>query len=81
MMLRESFGLWQEAGAIQEALRSLWREGWRTEDMATPGTRIVGTREMGSRVAERAAEILECPARPTGTDDAGIANEAGAHPG
>ena len=81
MMLRESFGLWQEAGAIQEALRSLWREGWRTEDMATPGARIVGTREMGSRVAERAAEILECPARPTGTDDAGIANEAGAHPG
>ncbi len=81
MMLRESFGLGQEAAAIQEALRSLWREGWRTEDVATPGTRIVGTREMGSRVAEHAVEILESRARPSDADGAVIANEAAAHPG
>jgi 3-isopropylmalate dehydrogenase len=78
MMLRESFGLGQEAAAIQDAVRSVWREGWRTEDVATPGTRIVGTCEMGSRVAERAVEILESHKRPSGAD---IANEAAAHPG
>ena len=42
------------------------------------GTRIVGTREMGSRIAERAVEILESCLRPT---DADIANEAAANPG
>jgi 3-isopropylmalate dehydrogenase len=78
MMLRESFGLGHEAAAIQEAVRSVWRHGWRTADVATPGTRIVGTREMGSRIAERAVEILESCLRPT---DADIANEAAANPG
>jgi 3-isopropylmalate dehydrogenase len=77
MMLRESFGLVQEAAAIQDAIRSVWREGFRTEDVATPGTRIVGTREMGSRIAERAIDILESRVPPT---DVGIANEAIAHP-
>ena len=60
MMLRESFGLEAQASAIEEALQSVWSEGWRTEDMATPGKRIVGTHEMSSRVAQRAAEIIEC---------------------
>jgi 3-isopropylmalate dehydrogenase len=78
MMLRESFGLVREAAAIQEAVRSVWREGFRTEDVATPGTRIVGTCEMGSRVAERAIDILESRMPSTG---AGIADEAAAHPG
>jgi 3-isopropylmalate dehydrogenase len=58
MMLRESFGLYREAAAVEQAICQLWQKGWRTEDVANTGCRIVGTREMGSRVAERAAEIL-----------------------
>ena len=77
MMLRESFGLGEEAAAIQEAVRSIWRDGWRTEDVAVPGRRIIGTREMGSRVAERAVQILESRSRLTG---ANIADEAAAYP-
>jgi len=78
MMLRESFGMIYEAAAIQEAVRSIWREGFRTEDVATQGTHIVGTREMGSRIGERAVEILESRVLPTGV---GVANETAAHPG
>jgi len=57
MMLRESFGLELESNAIEQAVRSVWRDGWRTEDVAGQRSRVVGTREMSSRVAERAAEI------------------------
>ena len=66
MMLRESFGCDREAAAIEAAVRSVWSEGWRTEDIASPGAHIVGTREMGCRVAERAAELLEFGQRPAG---------------
>ena len=55
MMLRESFGLGREADAVERAVRAVWAEGWRTRDVAVPGGRIVGTREMGRRVAEMAA--------------------------
>jgi 3-isopropylmalate dehydrogenase len=57
MMLRESFGRWREADAVEKAVCAVWSEGWRTEDVAAPGTRVVGTREMGGRVAERAGQI------------------------
>jgi 3-isopropylmalate dehydrogenase len=59
MMLRESYGLNREADAIEQAVRDVWHDGWRTEDVAVPRSRIVGTREMGRRVAERAARIME----------------------
>jgi 3-isopropylmalate dehydrogenase len=58
MMLRETFGLGREAEAVEQALRSVWSEGWRTADVAGPGTRVVGTRELGARVAEHAAAIV-----------------------
>ncbi len=57
MMLRERFGLRSEAEVIEEAVRSVWRDGWRTADVASPGMRVVGTREMGRRVAERTGQI------------------------
>ena len=57
MMLREAFGLTLEPDSIEEAVRSVWRDGWRTEDVASPQTRKVGTREMSRRVAERAGQI------------------------
>jgi len=59
MMLRETFGRCDEADIMEEAVRSVWREGWRTEDVAIPGCRVVGTREMGRRIAGRAEEIRE----------------------
>jgi 3-isopropylmalate dehydrogenase len=59
MMLRETFGRYDEADIMEEAVRSVWREGWRTEDVAIPGCRVVGTREMGRRIAGRAEEIME----------------------
>jgi 3-isopropylmalate dehydrogenase len=57
MMLRESFDQHQAADAIEEAVRLVWAEGWRTADVAVPGSRIIGTHEMGRRVAERAGGI------------------------
>jgi 3-isopropylmalate dehydrogenase len=52
MMLRESFGLVTEAELIERALVGAWRDGWRTEDVAEAGCRVIGTREMADRVAE-----------------------------
>jgi 3-isopropylmalate dehydrogenase len=54
MMLRESFALFDEAQAVEDAVRQVWREGWRTADVITPGCRVVGTREFADRVAQRA---------------------------
>ncbi len=53
MMLRESFGLATEAELIERALADAWRDGWRTEDIAEHGCRVIGTREMGDRVVDR----------------------------
>lgn len=63
MMLRESFDLGLQADGIEQAVRAVWSEGWRTEDVAIPGSRVVGTREMACRVAERARQMIldGCP--------------------
>ena len=59
MMLRETFGRYDKADIMEEAVRSVWCEGWRTEDVAIPGCRVVGTRELGRRIAGRAEEIMD----------------------
>lgn len=51
MLLRESFGLCEEARAIVDAIRQSWLEGWRTADILSKGCRLVGTAEMGDVVA------------------------------
>jgi 3-isopropylmalate dehydrogenase len=58
-MLRESFGLASEGALIQRALARAWRDGWRTEDIAGPGCRVVGTREMAERVADSLAKVAQ----------------------
>jgi len=59
MLLRESFGLWREAAAIERAVTSVWEEGWRTRDVMAPGTRLASTGEISNRMAERAAEFAK----------------------
>lgn len=55
MMLRHNFYLHREACAIERGLRDVWRQGWRTPEVAAPGMRIAGTRQMGDLVAAAAA--------------------------
>lgn len=52
MALRETFGLCQEADWIEESVRSVWAQGWRSLDIAEPGCKVIGAREMGQRIAE-----------------------------
>ena len=64
MMLREKFGLTSEAQMIEEAVRSVWRDGWRTRDLAEPGCRIAGTRQFAQLVVEQInpAAVRTCEA-------------------
>jgi 3-isopropylmalate dehydrogenase len=78
MMLRETFGLSREAAAVEEAVRSVWRDGWRTDDLAAPSARTIGTHQMGSLIAERAVEILESWGSRA---DAEMSHASAAHPG
>jgi 3-isopropylmalate dehydrogenase len=50
MLLRHSLGLEVEARVIEDAVDRVLGEGYRTPDIAAPGTRVVGTEEMGDRV-------------------------------
>lgn len=51
-LLRESLGMGVAACRIEQAVRRVWRNGWRTQDLREPGCRIAGTREMGRLIAE-----------------------------
>jgi len=52
MLLRHSLGLEAEAQAVEEAVERVVEQGYRTPDIVGPGSRTVGTREMGQRVVE-----------------------------
>ena len=58
MLLRQSLGLEAEARAVEDAIRAVWADGFRTADIAAPGDRVVGTREMAARIAETAGTQL-----------------------
>jgi 3-isopropylmalate dehydrogenase len=66
MMLRYSFGLEQEAAAVEAAVGAVLDAGLRTRDIAGPGggqgapEKIVGTRDMGRAVVK----ALEAGKRP-----------------
>lgn len=53
MMLRYSFDLEEEASAIEAAVEKVLDEGYRTGDIASEGTNVVGCAKMGELVAER----------------------------
>lgn len=50
MMLRYTFALEADARRIEDAVRKVLAQGYRTADIYQPGTRKVGTRAMGDAV-------------------------------
>jgi len=50
MLLRYSLAALKAADAIEQAVASVLDQGLRTGDVAAPGDRVVGTREMGDAV-------------------------------
>jgi 3-isopropylmalate dehydrogenase len=53
MMLRLSFGLDDEADAVEAAVEGVLAEGYRTADIASDGGDVVGTERMGTVLAGR----------------------------
>ena len=62
LMLRESFGLAREADWVERGIAEVLRFGFRTFDIAEEGTTIVGTAEMGERVAAAVERLARPPA-------------------
>ncbi|ACL74516.1 3-isopropylmalate dehydrogenase [Ruminiclostridium cellulolyticum] len=52
MMLRYSLGLTEEADSIEKAVTDVLNKGYRTADIASSGTKVVGTKEMGKLIRE-----------------------------
>ena len=50
LMLRYSFELEDEAQRIEQAVEKVLQAGYRTVDLAKPGDKVLGTREMGDAV-------------------------------
>ncbi len=53
MMLRYTFDLDKEADAIENAVKQVLKEGYRTIDIAKDGEDKIGTDKMGTLIAER----------------------------
>ena len=52
-MLRFSFDLDKEASAVEEAIESVLKEGYRTIDIMSEGKIQIGTSEMGDKICSR----------------------------
>jgi len=57
MLLRESFGLVREARLIEAAVERVWTAGIRTDDLAEPGARVVGTTELTDVIIQAVSEL------------------------
>ncbi|MDD5486165.1 MAG: isocitrate/isopropylmalate family dehydrogenase [Dehalococcoidales bacterium] len=53
MMLRHSFSLEEEAGAIEKAVQKTLSQGYRTSDIMNGPGKSVGTKEMGQLVRKQ----------------------------
>jgi len=53
MLLRISFGLTSEALAVERAVQRVLDDNYRTPDIQSVGTTVVGTREMGDLILDR----------------------------
>lgn len=52
MMLRYSFDLNEEADAVEEAVKKVLKDGYRTVDIMSEGKTLLGTKEMGDKIVE-----------------------------
>jgi 3-isopropylmalate dehydrogenase len=59
MMLKYSFGMIEEAEAIDNAVSRTLDAGWRTADIAQPGQRALSTTEMTEKVLEELEQETE----------------------
>ncbi len=53
MMLRYSLDLDEEAKAVEDAVKKVLSEGYRTGDIMSEGCTLVGTRQMGDLICSR----------------------------
>ena len=53
MMLRYSLDLDEEAKAVEDAVKKVFSEGYRTGDIMSEGCTLVGTRQMGDLICSR----------------------------
>ena len=60
LLLRHGFALAEPAAAVEHAIRLALEQGARTPDIAGPGDRTMGTRELGEVIAE----LVRQPERP-----------------
>ncbi len=59
MLLRESFGLLKEAECIERAVDRALGAGFRTPDIASPGTEVVGLEAMTAAISRELSRILQ----------------------
>ena len=52
MMLRYTFGLMEEADAIEAAVEKVLSDGYRTHDIAKEDEKAIGTKECGDLVVK-----------------------------
>lgn len=52
MGLEHSFQQPQLAATLRHAIEQVWRDGWRTEDLAEPNCRTIGTRALTDRITD-----------------------------
>lgn len=52
MMLRYSFDLGKEADQIEDAVKAVLRDGYRTIDIMSEGNTLLGTKEMGDMICK-----------------------------
>jgi 3-isopropylmalate dehydrogenase len=52
MMLRYSFALANEADLVDNAVKKVLKEGFRTCDIMQDGATLVGTSQMGDKIIE-----------------------------
>ena len=53
MMLRYSFGLSEEADAVENAVKQVLKDGYRTVDIMSEGMTECSTSKMGDLIADR----------------------------
>jgi 3-isopropylmalate dehydrogenase len=57
MMMKYSFGLEKESKAIEKAVENVLNAGYRTADIASEGTKVIGTKEMGRLIKEQIEKL------------------------